>query len=97
MVKQIHLKISFLVLFYVFTPSQVFSQGTKSGVRLMFYNVENFFDIYNDSLTDDDEFLPEGVMRWNYKRYTNKLNALYKTIVAAGEWEPPSIIGFCEI
>ena len=97
MVKQIHLKISFLVLFYVFTPGQVFSQGTKSGVRLMFYNVENFFDIYNDSLTDDDEFLPEGVMRWNYKRYTNKLNALYKTIVAAGEWEPPSILGFCEI
>jgi hypothetical protein len=63
----------------------------------MFYNVENFFDIYNDSLTDDDAFLPEGIMRWNYKRYTNKLHSLYKTIIAAGEWEPPSIIGFCEI
>ena len=63
----------------------------------MFYNVENFFDIYNDTLTDDDDFLPEGVMRWNYYRYSNKLNSLYKTIIAAGEWEPPSIIGFCEI
>ena len=97
MVKHFHLKISFLVLLHIFNPSQAYSQGTKPGVRLMFYNVENFFDIYNDSLTDDDEFLPEGVMRWNYKRYTNKLNSLYKTIVAAGEWEPPPLIGFCEI
>ena len=97
MVKHFHLKIAFLVLLYISNSSQALSQGGKPGVRLMFYNVENFFDIYNDSLTDDDAFLPEGVMRWNYKRYTNKLSSLYKTIVAAGEWEPPSIIGFCEI
>ena len=27
-------------------------------VRFMFYNVENLFDTYDDSLTDDNEFLP---------------------------------------
>jgi hypothetical protein len=63
----------------------------------MFYNVENFFDLNNDTLTEDDDFLPHGVMRWSYKRYSNKLNSLYKTIIAAGEWEPPVIIGLCEI
>lgn len=73
-------------------------QEVKSQpVRIMFYNVENFFDIYNDSLTDDNDFLPSGTMRWNSKRYVKKLNSLYKTIVAAGSWEPPGVIALCEI
>jgi endonuclease/exonuclease/phosphatase family metal-dependent hydrolase len=63
----------------------------------MFYNVENLFDIYDDSLTDDNDFLPDGIMRWNYDRYNKKINSLYKTIVAAGDWEPPAIVAFCEI
>jgi predicted extracellular nuclease len=64
----------------------------------MFYNVENFFDIYNDSLTEDDDFIPSGLMRWNYKRYEAKINSLYKVIMAAGEeWAPPDLVGFCEV
>jgi len=66
-------------------------------VRVMFYNVENLFDTFNDSLTEDDEFLPEGMMRWNRTRYNNKINSVYKVIMAAGEWDPPPIIGLCEI
>ncbi len=66
-------------------------------VRLMFYNVENLFDIKDDSLTNDNDFLPEGVMRWTYTRYRNKINSLYKTIVAAGSWAPPEIVAFCEV
>lgn len=63
----------------------------------MFYNVENFFDIYDDSLTDDNDFLPSGLMRWNLTRYNKKLNSLYKTIIAAGGWEPPLVVGLCEV
>jgi hypothetical protein len=66
-------------------------------VRLMFYNVENLFDISDDTLKDDDDFLPGGLMRWNLTRYNKKITSLYKTIVAAGEWEPPALIGFCEV
>jgi exonuclease III len=36
-------------------------------------------------------------MRWNLTRYTKKINSIYKVIVAAGEWDPPAIIAFCEI
>ena len=36
-------------------------------------------------------------MRWNSGRYYKKINALYKTIIAAGEWNPPSVIAFCEV
>lgn len=63
----------------------------------MFYNVENLFDTIDDTLKDDDEFLPDGLRRWNNKRYRNKLNSIYKTITAAGGWTPPYIVGLCEV
>ena len=63
----------------------------------MFYNVENLFDTYNDTLKNDEEFLPGGLRRWNFMRYNKKINSLYKTIIAAGEWDPPAIISFYEV
>ena len=74
-----------------------YPQDVNPPVRIMFYNVENLFDIYDDSLTDDNEFLPGGLRRWTYQRYNRKINSVYKTIMAAGEWEPPAVISFCEI
>ena len=72
-------------------------EGEIKPLRLMFYNVENLFDTHDDSLRADNEFLPGGGMNWNYSRYRRKINALYKTIVAAGSWSPPEIISFCEV
>ncbi|MDQ1297308.1 MAG: Endonuclease [Bacteroidota bacterium] len=66
-------------------------------VRLMFYNVENLFDTLDDTLREDDEFLPYGIRRWNSKRYYLKINSLYKTIAASGEWDTQDIIGLCEV
>lgn len=63
----------------------------------MFYNVENLFDTYNDSLTNDEEFLPEGVRYWDNYKYYNKINNIYKVIAAVGEWNLPAVIGLCEI
>jgi len=78
--------------------NQTYSQSAESRRRrIMFYNVENLFDTHDDSLTDDNDFLPNGVMRWNLSRYNKKISSLYKTIIAAGEWEPPVIVGLCEI
>jgi hypothetical protein len=36
-------------------------------------------------------------MRWNLSRYNKKISSLYKTIVAAGEWNPPAVVAFCEV
>jgi hypothetical protein len=85
--------LSFLGLFSVIS-SQV---SSVKPVRIMFYNVENLFDVYDDSLTEDNDFLPEGLMRWNTSRYEKKIASLYKAISAAGEWEPPAVAAFCEI
>jgi predicted extracellular nuclease len=66
-------------------------------IKLIFYNTENFFDTYDDSLYADEEFLPEGVMHWTYQRYKIKLEKISKVIIAAGQWNPPDIVGLCEI
>ncbi|HOE04193.1 MAG TPA: endonuclease [Bacteroidales bacterium] len=65
--------------------------------RFMCYNVENLFDIYDDSLKNDDEFLPDKAKYWNYNRYQTKLNQIYQVMVAIGEWELPDAVGICEI
>ena len=65
--------------------------------RLMFYNVENLFDTENDSLTNDDEFLPRGEKFWTKKKYYTKLDHIASTIVSVGGWNPPEIIGLCEV
>lgn len=80
----------------------VFSQETsgvheRSTYRVMFYNVENLFDIENDSLVKDKAFTPEGKNHWTKKKYRDKLNKIGKTIIASGEWEPPEMVGICEI
>jgi len=63
----------------------------------MFWNTENCFDTRNDSLKEDDEYLPYGIRGWTKERYQRKLINLYKVILAAGAGKPPEIIGLCEI
>jgi len=90
-----------LILFSVLShlDSAVHGQEVpgRGDFRIMFYNVENFFDNENDSLTLDDEFLPDGARHWTNYKYKKKLNNIYKVIVAVGGWEPPEIVGLCEV
>ncbi len=89
--------ISTLLLLLSLTTPGLSQERNLLPVRLMFYNVENLFDTQNDSLTNDDDFLPWGVMRWNFTRYSKKISSVYKTIVAAGGWNPPDIVALCEV
>lgn len=73
------------------------STNERGEYRVMFYNTENFFDIYDDSLTQDDEFLPGGTRHWTYRRFSRKLNNIYKVVIAVGGAEAPEIIGLSEI
>src|SRR5512133_3028613 len=68
-----------------------------SVARIMFYNTENLFDVTDNPGTDDGEFTPGGDMQWTSGRYYKKLNNLSKVFIAAGNWQPPDIIGLCEI
>ena len=95
---KIYLIILFDLLFICITANG-FSQENKheNSYKIMFYNVENLFDTHNDTLTNDEEFLPEGDRFWNNTKYYNKLRNIYKLIIAVGGWNPPAIIGLCEI
>jgi predicted extracellular nuclease len=98
MSKGIVTKITFTLSLLLLIVYKGYSQDASiHPVRFMFYNVENLFDTYNDSLTEDDEFTPSGLRRWNLKRYSDKINSLSKTILSAGEFSPPAIVGLCEI
>jgi hypothetical protein len=66
-------------------------------VRIVFWNVENLYDPYDDSTKLDDEFTAPGIKRWTWTKFSTKLNHVAKTLLSAGEWMPPAIVGLCEV
>lgn len=88
------LKFALIFNIAVLTYNSSFSQDRY---RVMFYNVENLFDPFKDSLTNDGEFTPEGTRHWTWNRFTQKLNNIYRVVTAVGEWDLPAIVGFCEV
>ncbi|HZL10908.1 MAG TPA: endonuclease [Prolixibacteraceae bacterium] len=86
-------------LFFIMLYKDCYCQDDllKNEFTFMFYNVENFFDCENDSLTNDDEYTPEGNRRWIMSRLHTKAERLAKVILASGKWNPPVFVGLCEI
>lgn len=67
------------------------------ALRLMFYNVENFFDTL-DSELDDDEFLPLSPRKWNSYKYYRKLDNISRVIMlCSNDMELPDLLGLCEV
>jgi endonuclease/exonuclease/phosphatase family metal-dependent hydrolase len=73
------------------------AQETRQTFQVMFYNVENLFDTYDDPHTNDNEFLPEGSRHWTSYRYYAHLQQTAKVVNAAGKWDTPTLIGLCEV
>ena len=69
---------------------------SASGHPLVFYNVENLFDIFDDPNTSDDEFTPQGRKKWNVTKYKKKIDDLTKVLTSIGD-EMPVIIGLSEV
>ena len=89
--------IIFFIVFFISSGLTTYSQDTDQAYKIMFYNVENLFDTNNDSITNDEEFLPDGDRYWTKYKYYDKLKNIYKVIVAVGGWNPPAIVALCEI
>ncbi|GAB4318890.1 MAG: endonuclease [Bacteroidales bacterium] len=71
--------------------------GQPGRYRVVFYNVENLWDTFDDPEKQDEEFLPEGERRWNDTKMYRKLENIAKVIIGAGGWEPPVAVGLCEV
>jgi len=87
----------FLLLSCAFLSTHAQSRSEENSVQVLFWNVENLFDVEDDSLTNDDEYVPYSMRAWNYSRYEQKLFSIYKTLVAAGGWQPPDLIALAEV
>lgn len=93
----------FLTFLFSFSSS-VHSQhpASQTTYRLVFWNVENLFDIWDDSTRADEAFTPNGENRWTGKRYKTKLQHISQTLVAIGNdnmatLQMPVLIGMAEV
>ncbi|PLX04680.1 MAG: endonuclease [Marinilabiliales bacterium] len=80
-----------------FTPTFSQKNSTNKKLRVVFYNLENYFDSFSDSLIDYNDFSPEGNYHWNYKKYEQKTKSIYKVLQNVKGWECATLIGVCEI
>lgn len=69
----------------------------QQTIRAMFYNVENLFDTIDNPDKNDDDFLPDGRMRWTPYRYWEKQRNITRVITAVGEMYSPALVGLCEV
>jgi len=89
--------ILFLILSQDLPGQHIAGEEKRGDLRIMFYNVENYFDTLDNSITRDEEYTPGSDKNWNGYKYYIKTNHIFKTIAAIGGMRPPEIIGFAEI
>ena len=78
--------------------SMFLSEVDRTGkLDVVFYNVENLFDIENDPDTFDDEFTPDSTKNWTQERYDKKLKDLAHVLSAVVGDGLPEAFGLCEI
>ena len=87
----------FLAGLFSFIVTFSLAQTDSGEFKILFYNVENLFDIKDDSLYNDENFTPEGEMHWTFNRLNSKIKNVSKVIIAAGGWKIPDVLLFCEI
>ena len=86
-----------LFCLFILIYGKAFPQTNSNQISVLFYNVENLFDLKDNPETNDDEFTPNGDRRWTYKRFNRKVQNISKVILSSAGWELPGIVGLCEI
>ena len=67
---------------------------------IVFYNVENLFDIEDNPEIFDDERTATGKDKWDLKKYDEKIANISRVLSEVGfeaTGEPPAVIGVCEV
>lgn len=97
------LHISLLTSFVLFVYVQSFGQEEKKSYQIAcvgFYNLENLFDYWDDTLIRDDEYMPDGEKHWDSTKYASKLENMSRVISEIGTKYTPdgaAVLGVCEI
>jgi predicted extracellular nuclease len=91
------------ILFVAFFISIRFASAQEKQYKIgciAFYNTENLFDTIDDPNTNDQDFTPDGLYKWNTKRYLQKLDHISTVISQIGDEYVkggPVIVGLCEV
>lgn len=91
------------VLFLLFLGTilcpRAMGQGVEDTATIVFWNVENYFDPFDDEKTADDEFVSGGYKWWSWNRFLTKRNDIAKTIISLKDefGDYPSIVGLAEV
>ena len=73
--------------------------ASHDSLRVVFWNVENFFDYTDTASSDSDtEFSSRGARRWTKRRFLKKGNAIAKLLFwEAGDGPLAQVVAFAEI
>jgi endonuclease/exonuclease/phosphatase family metal-dependent hydrolase len=75
----------------------LFPLNSQKRYIVLFYNVENFFDVQDNPHTRDNEFLPEGKKHWSKYKMFEKNKQIGKIVSASGGFDIPVLVGLAEI
>ncbi|WP_440120188.1 endonuclease/exonuclease/phosphatase family protein [Tenacibaculum sp. Ill] len=76
------------------------SNRRRNRYTVAFYNVENLFDTVDNPNTYDNDYTPNGKLRWGRKKYNHKLRKITSVISQLGSNQsahPPVIVGLVEV
>ena len=78
-------------------PANHLPAAAQTRYNIVFYNVENLFDTWDDPETSDEEFTPFSARHWTTDRFEHKIKMIYKALIIAGDGQFPDVIGLAEI
>lgn len=89
----------FIILFCCLSVLLSSQAQTRQNYVIGFYNLENLFDIYDDPVKNDQEFLPDGKNEWTEVKYHKKLHNMAKVIAEMAKANKAfhTILGVSEI
>lgn len=71
--------------------------ASAQSLTVVELNCENLFDCRDDSLKQDEEYLPEATRHWTSKRYWRKLNNIAQELISTCDDGIPDLIALCEV
>ena len=89
-----------IILVPLFFITCSFQNQIKAMQVVAFYNCENFYDTTNQTIVNDEEFLPNSAKGYSASRYTQKTAQLGKVIFGLGQLgtkEGVALLGVAEI
>lgn len=88
-------------LMIIFLGLQSLAAQDKYRIAALgFYNLENLFDLENDTTINDEDFLPSGSYLWNAEKYKEKMSHLARVISELAIEKTPdgvAILGVAEV